>query len=160
MARTAQPRIQRGVPEDAGPLSQVARRSKAHWGYAEEWLAAWESDLTLSPEDIRRMHVQVARTDHRIAGFYALDGEVPTLTLEHFWVDPDHMGQGIGRALLRHALVYAAGRGADQVEIESDPNAEAFYVHMGARRVGWRPRPVAGTDRRLPLLVIELPSRG
>jgi GNAT superfamily N-acetyltransferase len=159
MTRTrlgAEPPIRLAAPEDAGPLSLLARRAKGHWGYPEEWLAAWEPELTRSPADIRRMHVHVARSDDHIAGFYALDGEGRTLTLEHFWVDPDHMGRGVGRTLFRHALDYAAGHGAGKLQIESDPNAESFYVHMGARRVGWRSRPVAGTDRRLPLLVIEL----
>jgi len=158
--RTTELRIRRGEPEEADALSEIARRSKAHWGYPEEWLAVWEPDLTLSPADIEGMHVQVAQEDKRIAGFYALDGEGQTLTLEHFWVHPDHMGRGIGRALLHHALEQAASLGAAQLEIESDPNAEGFYVRMGARRVGWRSRPVAGTDRKLPLMVLEPASRG
>ena len=156
MARTMEPLIQRGASEDAAPLSALALRAKGHWGYPEQWLAAWKPELTLSPADIDGMHVHVARWGGRIAGFYALQGRGATLSLEHFWVDPVDMGRGIGRALLRHALKHAAYHGAKHVDIESDPNAEGFYLRLGARRVGWRSRPVAGTARKLPLLLIDV----
>jgi ribosomal protein S18 acetylase RimI-like enzyme len=151
-----EPLIQRGASEDAAPLSALALRAKGYWGYSEEWLEAWKPELTLSPTDIRRMHVHVARVGGRIAGFYALHGGGRTLSLEHLWVGPEDIGRGVGRALLLHALKHAADRGAKNVEIESDPNAEGFYLRLGARRVGWRSRPVAGTARRLPLLLIEV----
>jgi GNAT superfamily N-acetyltransferase len=155
MTSSVEPLIQRGAPEDTAALTALAQRAKAHWGYPEEWLAIWKPELTLSPADIHRMHVHVARLGRRIAGFYALLGQGQTQSLEHFWVDPDDMGRGVGRALLRHALKHAADHGAKDVEIESDPNAEGFYLRLGARQVGWRSRPVAGTARRLPLLLID-----
>ena len=60
MARTLKPLIQRGAAEDAAALTALALRSKAHWGYPQEWLAIWKPELTLSPADIDGMHVQVA----------------------------------------------------------------------------------------------------
>jgi GNAT superfamily N-acetyltransferase len=53
------------------------------------------------------------------------------LRLEHLWVLPDWMGQGIGRALFRHAAERAAARGALSLTIEADPNAEPFYLPHG-----------------------------
>ena len=37
---------------DSDELTQLARLSKAHWGYPKEWLDLWQSDLTISPETI------------------------------------------------------------------------------------------------------------
>jgi hypothetical protein len=56
----------------------------------------------------------------------------------------------VGRALLRDALATAAGHGTGGLFVESDPNAEGFYLHHGARRLGER-RSVT-TKRLLPLL--------
>jgi len=46
--------------------------------------------------------------------------------------------------------VTAAGHGTGGLLVESDPNAEGFYLHHGARRLGER-RSVT-TKRLLPLL--------
>ena len=46
------------------------------------------------------------------------------------------MGKGVGRRLFEHARAVAAGAGVRVLEIDSDPNAEAFYCRMGAVRVG------------------------
>jgi hypothetical protein len=41
-----------------------------------------------------------------------------------------------------------------RLKIVSDPNAEGFYLRMGAQRVGWVAAQPRG--RRLPLLVIHV----
>jgi hypothetical protein len=66
------------------------------------------------------------------------------------------MGQGIGRSLFLHAVDRAKHLGFKKLEIESDPNAEGFYLRMGARRVGLNASEVAGHRRELPVLVYEL----
>ncbi|MEU4236164.1 hypothetical protein [Actinoplanes sp. NPDC026619] len=49
-------------PGEAAALSELARRSKAHWGYDEGFLDACRADLTLSPDDIRARRTTVAST--------------------------------------------------------------------------------------------------
>jgi predicted GNAT family N-acyltransferase len=66
------------------------------------------------------------------------------------------MGQGVGRTLLEHVLETLEAGGAQRLQIESDPHAEAFYRHMGAKRVGEIVYELEGQPRLLPLLVIEL----
>lgn len=52
------------------------------------------------------------------------------------FVEPQVIGQGIGRLLFEHTI--AAGRelGFAQLTIDADPNAEPFYRSMGAVRIG------------------------
>jgi hypothetical protein len=63
------------------------------------------------------------------------------------------MGHGLGRQLFEHAVarLRALAPGA-VLGIEADPNAEAFYRHMGARRVGEVTRDWQGVRRVLPYL--------
>lgn len=59
-----------------------------------------------------------------------------------------------GSALERAALLRAK-----RVEIEADPNAEGFYLRMGARRTGESVYRIEGRRRVLPLLKMELPRK-
>jgi len=94
--------------------------------------------------------VYLASNDGRLGGFYGfliLDKEP---FLYDFWVDPPFIGTGIGRTLWHHANGVARAHDYAHFLIESDPNAEAFYIRMGARRIGERVSPDSG--RYLPLL--------
>jgi hypothetical protein len=66
------------------------------------------------------------------------------------------MGRGVGRTLFERARTLAAEAGADGLAIDADPNAEPFYLHMGARRVGEVRSEVDGQPRVRPLLHLDL----
>ncbi len=89
-------------------------------------------------------------------GFYALTGSGSRLVLEHLWVSPRCLGAGVGRKLFQHAVKTATKLNASVIEIESDPNAEGFYVRMGARRVGETLWEIEGQVRFLPRLIFEI----
>jgi GNAT superfamily N-acetyltransferase len=118
--------------DEAGPLTELALASKGHWGYDAEFLAACRDELTVTPEH----GAVVAERDGRVAGFYVLTGEPPELDLAMMFVDPGQIGSGVGRALWEHAAEAAARAGAERVTIDAEPHAEAFYLAMGAERVG------------------------
>ncbi len=146
--------IRPAIAAEVELLSTVARTSKAHWGYAKETLESWRDDLTLTAGDLDHMVVHVATIDGAIAGFYAI---VPPAgenwSLEHFWVLPQYMHRGVGRALLAHALTTA---GDCSVAVDADPNAENFYLRCGARRVGEILAPIAGNSGRVrPQLIFR-----
>ena len=148
--------IRPAVPPDAGTLSAIAQAAKRHWGYPDHWLATWQADLTLDGDRITTTEVYLIESAAGIAGFYATVPGAPRWTLDHLWVRPDRMGQGLGRQLVTHALVRARAAGAIGVDIEADPNAEPFYRHLGGQRVGDVAAPVPGaTSRRLPLLILD-----
>lgn len=149
-------RIVRARPEEANQLTRIAHRAKRYWGYPEHYISAWRSGLTLSPEFVHKHHVYEAVVGKTPVGFYALVDDGERMELEHFWIDPVCMGSGVGKALLRHAVDIATLHGADAIDICSDPNAERFYEKMGAKRVGRIPSPVAGKERYLPRLTLEV----
>jgi GNAT superfamily N-acetyltransferase len=140
---------------EAGLLSELALRSKGHWGYDQAFLDACREELTLTPADLRARRAVVAARAGRVVGFYTLAGEPPDATLDHLFVEPDAIGAGVGRALWVHATAAAEALGFARVEIEADPQAEAFYLAMGARRRGTVP---SGSipGRLLPLLEYEV----
>ena len=141
-------------PDDSAVLTRLAHAAKRHWGYPEEFMRLWKKDLTVTPEFIRRHPVYCVEQRSNILGFYAISGEGVIRELEHMWVDPKFMGQGIGRRLLEHALGLLHGQDCTRLRIVSDPNAESFYQKMGAVTVGEVPSRPEG--RTLPLLELRL----
>ncbi len=140
---------------ELGELSALALRAKAHWGYPAEWLEEWRKQLTITVAELERQVIFVARHNGERLGFYGLELGGKVASLEYMWVDPPAMGQGVGRRLLEHAQHQAALRGCRTIELDADPNAEAFYLHLGAVRIGWTDAPVAGLPRRLPRLELR-----
>ena len=147
-------RIRAGEPTDAPVLSEIAHEAKRHWGYPDRWMELLRDALTVTPDYIASQVVWVAELDGAAVAFCALSGEGMGWELDHFWVRPACMGRGIGRALFAHAIAWLEAHAPGAVlGIEADPNAEPFYLRMGARRVGETTRTWGGEVRRtLPYL--------
>jgi GNAT superfamily N-acetyltransferase len=143
-------------PAEASVLSELALRSKAHWGYDKEFLDACRAELTVTADDIATGRVVVAAANGRLVGFYTVDGAPPDGELGNLWVEPGAIGVGLGRRLWKHAVNTARAAGFTTLRIESDPHAEGFYLAMGATRVGESPS-ASVPGRALPLLRFRLP---
>jgi N-acetylglutamate synthase-like GNAT family acetyltransferase len=95
--------IRDAVPDEAALLSDLARRSKEYWGYSDEFMEACRQELTVLPSNIKssRMHYSVAERQSNLVGFYAiarLSGS--EFELDALFVEPIHMGSGVGQALI------------------------------------------------------------
>ena len=124
---------------EAALLTELARRSKGHWGYDAAFVAACHDELTIEAAQCDGVHVIVAERAGRVGGYYQLAGEPPRGELADLFIDPPAIGLGIGGALLRHARDHARSLGYELLTIDADPHAEAFYVHGGAVRSGVTP---------------------
>ncbi|MEI7031471.1 GNAT family N-acetyltransferase [Streptomyces pratensis] len=148
-------RIRAGEAAEAAALTELALRSKGHWGYDAEFLAACREELTLGPADVGPRRTSVAEEDGRALGFTTLDGEPPRGALGMMFVEPDAIGRGVGRLLFTRTMDEARRLGFTSLTIDADPNAEPFYRAMGAVRIGTTPSgSVPG--RELPLLAVAL----
>jgi N-acetylglutamate synthase-like GNAT family acetyltransferase len=148
--------IRRAQPDDAETLTSIAHAAKRHWGYPESWIAHWRTELTITPEFISTNEVFVALTGKEIIGCTALVLSEQLAEVEHMWIKPDYIGQGVGRALLAHVRRRAADLRLDELEISSDPNAEGFYRRMGAVRIGEVHSEIEGRSRILPRMKLQL----
>jgi GNAT superfamily N-acetyltransferase len=148
-------KIVRARAEDATTMTAIAFGAKRHWPYPERWIEAWRDTLTVGADFINANETYAAVVDGRMVGFYALCRAGGILRLEHLWVLPDSMNQGVGRALFAHAVERGTALGHQAMEIESDPNAEGFYLRFGARRIGTRIAELEEQRRELPVLLCE-----
>lgn len=148
--------IRKAKSEDAEKLSQIAFAAKSYWKYPESWLLLWKEFLTISPGFISVNEVYAMAEKDEIVGFYALilHGEIGKL--EHLWISPEFIGTGIGKKLFAHALEKSASSKVKLLNIDADPNAEGFYLKMGAKKIGEIVSQIEGNKRILPLLQIVL----
>jgi len=144
--------IVRAKPEDAEALTEIAHAAKRHWDYHERWIEAWRDILTMRPEFIAANVAYAAIENGRAIGYYLLTTEADGIHLDHLWILPAAMRRGIGRTLFEHAIEQARNLGFATIKIEADPNAEGFYQHLGACRVGMTMTEIDGRPRELPLL--------
>lgn len=159
--------VRRARLAEAGRLSALCQRSKAHWGYDAPFMRQSREALRVRPSAIAAGNVLVAADARDLprgmasisryaSGVLARRGDWELAAL---FVEPEGLRGGVGRLLFRAACGLAAGRGARRLVILSDPHAEGFYLAMGAVRIGMAPSD-AIPGRSLPLLALTLPPVG
>ncbi|MCE7921077.1 MAG: GNAT family N-acetyltransferase [Chloroflexi bacterium] len=148
--------IRHAQPDQADALTEIAIAAKRHWNYPERWMQIWLPALTISAEYLSENEAWIAFVNRTPAAWYSLKNADDGLWLDNLWVSPAFIGKGVGRRLFEHALERSRFRGASVLKIEADPNAESFYIRMGARRISEHRSDVDGALRILPVLEIKL----
>jgi N-acetylglutamate synthase-like GNAT family acetyltransferase len=137
--------IRPAVPDDAEAISELAVRSKAHWGYTAEQMSVFTRELVLAPAAVTAHRAHVIEENGGIVGFYTLlKRDHDEAELEHIFVDPTCLRRGLGAMLLRHACLVAKHLAFRRLVIQSDPNAAGFYEAMGARFERLTPSSIEG----------------
>ncbi|WP_369900044.1 GNAT family N-acetyltransferase [Bacillus manliponensis] len=145
--------IRKAKKEEDKMLSDLAYRSKAFWGYSEEFLEKCKDDLAVTERYIESHLVYVVEESDEVIGFYSLS--TTEQKLDALFINPDYIGQGIGKLLWSHLLQQAKQLHIEEFTIDSDPYAEAFYLKMGAERIG-EIQSTVFPERRLPLLCVKM----
>ena len=155
-------RIREPKTDEAEALTRLCVRSKAHWGYDDEFMRLSRPGLTVTPEMIAERRVLVAEdADDGLLGVASLEAmpKAAQYDLALMFVAPEVMGHGIGRRLFDGVVDWLRARDAQRLEILADPNAAPFYERMGAVGIGDAPSD-AIPGRRLPLYEYLLPPEG
>ncbi len=135
-------------------LTELCMRSKAHWGYDADFMAACRDALTVRATDLCDA-LAVIGPPQAPCAMAQVSTRGDCAMLERLFVAPEAMGAGHGRSLYRWAIATAREHGAQKLHIEADPAARGFYERMGATLCGTAP---SGSipDRHLPLLVHDI----
>lgn len=128
---TTRPEIRRALAGDAPQLTRIAFSAKRHWGYPDAMIELWIDDLTVTDSYIETHSAYAAVVDSEIAGWYSIASENAVAMIDYCWVDPQWIGQGMGRSMLEHMREMVRHCGVKRVQVVSDPNAEGFYCRMG-----------------------------
>jgi ribosomal-protein-alanine N-acetyltransferase len=123
----------------------------------------WSAEMFDEELDNRLCHIFVAREQTpagvRVIGYVCFWLFLAEMHLLNIAVDPAARRQGMGAALLSHALDFAAAKGAKMVFLEvrrGNDAAQAMYRRYGFRSMGVRPRYYEdGEDALVMLLEVE-----
>ncbi len=149
-------RIRRAELSEAEALTDLAMRSKAYWGYDEQFMAQCREGLTVQPDAIEAGEVWVVEDEGRLLGVLELTQEEDdAVDVRLIFVEPGAVGTGVGRVLWDHAEARARALGAATLTVDADPNALGFYQRMGMRVIGRSPSN-AIPGRTLPRLAKAL----
>ncbi|MFP8880585.1 MAG: GNAT family N-acetyltransferase [Myxococcota bacterium] len=155
MSRSSAGVIRAARSDEAALLSEIAFRSKAYWGYSEEFMVSCREELTVTADFIDANPSFVCEDEGGVIGYYTLERRSTSrIELEHMFVEPTAIGRGYGRQLMDHAIRQARAAGYRVLAIQADPNAERFYLSRGAIRVGTEASHSI-PDRVLPLLELD-----
>lgn len=112
-------------------------------------------ELSITPQQIDEQRVLVAEFETGVGGWISAVAHPRGWEINHLWVDPDFLKQGIGDRLLHSCL---ATLGAPtRVMVTSDPNARGFYERHGFVHRDWEDAWPPG--RRLPVLELHIPDQ-
>ena len=144
--------------EELPTLSALCFRSKAVWGYDNDFMEACREELSIEPGELQSTSIAVvAERDGRLIGVGQIKVVGSEADLLKLFVEPTVMHSGIGRTLFAWATDLATSQGAGRLLIEADPAAAPFYRRMGAKDIGTVPSgSIAG--RMLPKLAKDLCS--
>ena len=116
-------------------LRDMLITSKGYWGYSQEQLEKWRSNLRFEEEYIARNTVKLILKDTEVIGFFAIvKGDSDEL--DHLWLLPKAIGKGYGNLVFEQILSECKTLNITEFYITSDPDAEGFYLKKGAFKVG------------------------
>lgn len=149
--------VRRARLEELADLTELCLRSKAHWGYDQDFIDSCREELTLTAAQLKSSDIRVAESCGKPVGVVQLVVEDTQAELEKLFIEPDVIGQGFGGILMRWALGWAGALGANSLKVTADPGAQAFYERFGATQIGEEP---SGSIKGRVLPVLQLDLRG
>lgn len=146
--------VREALLKEANELSNLALSSKATWHYSEEFILACKEDLTITERYIKNNYVYILEEKHEIIGFFSFQRKEVD-SLDFLYLHPSYKGKGHGKILWEGVIQKATELNIKSFTIDSDPNAEGYYIKMGAKLIGETPSTVF-KDRLLPLLQYDV----
>jgi N-acetylglutamate synthase-like GNAT family acetyltransferase len=122
--------------DEAQILSNLAVRSKSHWGYAPQFLERCRQHLEINHDYIRDWPVRVLEVEGQVAGFYSLKNIKGENRLDNLWLDLPYIGKGFGKTMLLHSIATAQEMGWERVRLATDEGGKTFYQKFGGKIIG------------------------
>ena len=158
--------VRPAVPDDALPvfaLHVASIRALGPEAYDPDQVRAWarkDHGPDAYPIEEDDHHFVVAERGEEIAGFGDLvpDSEEvdADADVRAVYVHPDHVGRGVGAAILAELEGYARGAGVASIGITASLNAVGFYERAGYERLREDAYDTGGTELDVVVLRKEL----
>jgi N-acetylglutamate synthase-like GNAT family acetyltransferase len=122
--------------DESETLTNIATRSESYWGYDSDYMGKFRLIYKVTEEFISKNPTFIIEEDDNIIGFYGVLTENDVTSLEYFFIEPEYIGQGYGKLLWSHLVKGCKIIGIEEFSIVTSPQAQEFYVKMGAITCG------------------------
>lgn len=147
--------ISKATADDAEILTNITKKSKSHWGYSNEQIESWSSQLTITTNYIETNKIYKLVINDLVVGYYSyVILEENVVQLDNLFVLPEYIGKGLGTFLMNDFLDRCKALKFQKVVLDADPNAENFYKKHGFKTVGQIETSIK--DRFLPIMELHL----
>ncbi len=120
-------------------LSQLALRSKAIWGYDDDFMKACEPHIKIDKDYISNWPVVVIEINGEVVGFYSLKVISNENRLDNLWIEPKYIRKGFGKILFEDAVHRSKKLNWSYFRLAGEKKAIIFYEKMGAKLIGQIP---------------------
>jgi GNAT superfamily N-acetyltransferase len=124
--------IRCACPKDSEVLTALAVRSEGHWGFDATFLETFRQVYAITADFLAQHPTFVAESEGSVAGFYSLALKENHAFLEYLYVDPAHIGKGLGLFLWNHLAAYCQEHQLTEVQLICGPEPKPFYQKLGA----------------------------
>ena len=147
--------ISKANPNDNVHLSVITKKSKAYWGYSDDQIQKWNTNLTITKEYIEKNQVYNLNIDKQIIGYYSYTiQENKSIKLDNLFILPKFIGNGLGSNLLKHFLDIVKKEDYKTIILDAEPNAEQFYEKFGFVKIDEFETSIKG--RFMPVMKLSL----
>jgi GNAT superfamily N-acetyltransferase len=131
--------VRRAREENLAEINRVIVASESRWDYPAAYLEAALPLLTIDePYLAEHLCLEIVDEHATVVCFFAVAEDGGEHLLDHLWVRPDRLGQGIGRAACEHVFALARRHGWAALPVLPDPPAQGFYRKVGFEDTGMR----------------------
>lgn len=133
------------VLEDSELLSETAIMSKKFWGYTDEMIQLWKTDLEITNTYILKNKVVKVYAGASFIGFFAIKWHADeNPEIDHLWLKPENIRQNYGREIFNFVKDSLWSEGFHKATLTAEPNAKGFYEKMGGTVIGKFESKIAG----------------
>ncbi len=151
--------IREAQPFEADILTDIAVRSESYWGYDPDFMNNFKLKYKVTEQFIEENPTYVIEKDGRIIGFYGMINHNNETELEYLYVEPEHIGKGIGKLLWDHFVNRCRQDGIERITLVTSPQAVGFYTKQGAVQTG-EVESLVRKGRMVPKLVYDIGRDG
>lgn len=147
--------IERATSDDNLVLTEITKRSKAHWNYSKEQIEAWVPILTISKAYISENETYKLIVGNMVLGYYSFIKESNSIVkLDNMFILPEYIGHGYGKILMKDFIERVRLIKIEKIILDAEPNAEMFYQKFGFVVIGKLESSIK--DRFLPVMEMNL----
>jgi len=136
-------------------LSELAYQSEAYWGNDGKYMEQFRLHYNVTQKFISENPVYLLEENCLPVGFWGLTRTENGWELEFFYIDSPLIGKGYGRKLWDSLIGECGKIGVESFEFVTSPEAERFYLKMGAKTIG-HVESLVRKGRMIPRLRYEL----